>query len=336
MKPNQLVLIVSIAKLDDIVIKTIEKSSGAKCIELFKYLKPERVSDLKRHYNCLILALKAVKLRKRVTGIVFWQQFIGLYYNLLCYLLLLRSIPKSLILTVIYIRRIGKLGKVYHKFFELAFNSKYIEKLICHSSSERTYYLNNFGKHLDKKIIFCKLGEGIKLEYFASYSENKYFFSGGSSNRDYETLIKAFTGIDEQLVIACKPENIGSWEIPKNVKIIYNAYDENFINLIKNSYSIILPIKDPSISSGQLVLLNGMKLGKSSIVTGGNCMIDYTDKDYSIEVVPNSADSIKKAVIHLSNNQDLNNLMAKNAYKAYCENYSIDKYAERISILFME
>jgi glycosyltransferase involved in cell wall biosynthesis len=335
MKETQGILIVSIAKLDNILIEIIEGQTGKKCIELYKYPRPARVSDLKRHIDCLMVAYKAFRLRNKYSDIIFWQQFIGLYYNVLCYLLLTREVPRAMVLTVIYIRRNGLLGNLYHLLFKKAFRSKYIDKLICHSSSERKYYLGQFGQDLTKRIVFCKLGEGLITENLNRPPQKKYFFSGGSSNRDYGTLINAFKELDEQLVIACKPENIDNYEIPSNVTVLHNAYGEGFTNLIKDAYSIILTISDPTISSGQLVLLNAMRYGKSSIVTGGNCMSDYIDKSYAIEIPANSTDDIKNAVTFLSANPELNHSMSENAYNCYCENYSIDKYAENIAGLIL-
>lgn len=324
-------LIVSIAKLDDIVIKTIEQKSGMKCVELYKYAHPTRLTNFQRHKDCLSIAYKAFLLRKRYSNIIFWQQFIGLYYNLWCYFLFARKVPKSIILTVIYIKRHGMLGKIYHLLYKISFLSKLHSKLVCHSSSERNYYLIEFGQQLENEIIFCKLGEGMSLQKREPQPSEKYFFSGGSSNRDYETLISAFDGLAEKLIIACKPENIGALKIPKNVTILHNAYGDDFLNLINNAYSVILTISDPNVSSGQLVLLNAMRFGKSTIVTGGNCMSDYIEKEYAYEVPARDVEKLRESIILLSNNPQVNNSMSANAYKYYCDNYSIDKYAERIS-----
>lgn len=328
---NQKTLVVSYAKLDAIVIEAIENKTGKKCMELYKYTLPPRVSGLKRHVDYLVLAFRAITLKNKYTTILFWQQFIGLYFNLWCYLLLIRKYPQSIILTVIYIRRYGLLGKLFHSFFKLAFKSKYIDKLVCHSSNERIYYLDEFGQNLQNKIIFCKLGEGLPYKDCISIPEEKYFFSGGSSNRDYTTLIKAFDGLNQKLIIACKPENINIKEIPENITVLNNAYGIAFSDLIKDAYALILPINDPNVSSGQLVLLNGMRFGKCSIITGGNCMIDYVKDDYAISVPAKSVDDLRKAVTLLSVNPEQHRLMSVNAYNAYSSLYSIDKYAERIA-----
>ena len=125
MKKDRQILIVSIAKLDYVVIETITQSTDIKCRELYKYTLPARMSAMKRHIDCIILAFKAVTLRNKYSNIIFWQQFIGLYYNLFCFIFLIGQFPKSIILTVIYIRRYSTLGKLYHIFFKLAFRSKY-------------------------------------------------------------------------------------------------------------------------------------------------------------------------------------------------------------------
>jgi glycosyltransferase involved in cell wall biosynthesis len=330
MKKDQ-ILIVSITKLDNTVIETIAQSTDIKCCELYKYTVPDRMSSMKRHIDCIVLAFKAVALRNKYSNLIFWQQFIGLYYNLFCFIFLIGKFPKSIILSVIYIRRYSSLGKLFHMFFKLAFRSKYIHQLVCHSISERQYYLNEFGIDLEEKIIFCHLGEGLPYEDCLSIPDKKYFFSGGSSNRDYDTLIKVFAELDEQLIIACKPENINSAAIPPNVTIEHEAYNGQFNTLIENAYAVILTIADPNISSGQLVLLKAMRLGKSTIVTSGNCMADYIDRTYSMEVPAKSINELKEAVIFLSSHPDQNYSMSAHAYKKFINNYTIGRYADRIA-----
>jgi glycosyltransferase involved in cell wall biosynthesis len=333
MKRSDKILMVSITKLDDIVIDTIKKQTQKECVELYRFKRPTPVSAIKRHLICMVIAFKAVPLRKKYSYLIFWQQFIGLYYNLFCYLLFIRNFPKAMILTVIFIKRFNFFGKCHRFLYNLAFRSRYVNKMVCHSSTERNYYLSEFGKDLKDRIVFCKLGEGLVVSDLNNSSEKRYFFSGGGSNRDYETLIKAFQGLDEELIIACRPDNIGNYEIPSNVTIKHNTYGDDFSNLMRKAYSIILPISDPNISSGQLVLLNAMKYGKSSIVTTGNCMADYVDRKYTIEVSAKSVKELRDAVILLSKNPGLNKRMSVNAYNYYCKNFSIDRYAEEIADL---
>ncbi len=333
MEKNQNMLVVSLARLDSIVIETLERKTGLKCTELYRYTVPTRVSALKRHIDCLVLAYRVVTLRRKYKAIVYWQQFIGLYFNLWCTILFIRRFPQSIILTVIYMKRYGNVGKIFHSFFKLAFNSKYIDKLVCHASNERIYYLDEFGHNLANKVVFCKLGEGLNHKDCISEPEEKYFFSGGSSNRDYTTLIKAFEGLDQKLIIACKPENIMIQDIPANVSVLYDAYGVAFSNLIQNAYAVILPIQNPNISSGQLVLLNAMRFGKCLIVTAGNCMCDYINEDYAISVQAKSVDELREAVTFMADNQDQYRQMSFNAYNDYKGQYSVDKYAERIADL---
>jgi glycosyltransferase involved in cell wall biosynthesis len=333
MKTIENILIVSFAKLDSIVIETLENKTGRKCTELHKYATPPRVSGVRRHLDYIVLALRVIALKNKYGTVIFWQQFIGLYFNFFCYLLLIGKHPQTIILTVIYKRRFSFLGKVFHSFFKLAFRSKYIDQLVCHSSNERRYYLEEFGSDLDNKVVFCRLGEGLQFKDCLPIQEDQYFFSGGSSNRDYGTLIKAFEGGDQKLIIACKPENINVKVIPPNVTILYDAYGISFSNLIKNAYAVILPIQDPNISSGQLVLLNAMRFGKCSIVTAGNCMADYLNENYAISVPAKSVDELRAAVAFLSTNPEKLRMMSVNAYSDYNSYYSIDKYAERIAEL---
>ena len=73
-----------------------------------------------------------------------------------------------------------------------------------------------------------------------------------------------------------------------------------------------------------------MSYGKPLIVTSGDCMKDYTDPAYTLEVKAGSTDDLKKALFTLENNPELNRQMGFNSLRAYEKCFTIDKYAERI------
>jgi len=328
------ITVASIAQLDNNVIRVWEENFNARVEEIFIYKKPTRESTIKFHVNCIKVAWKVLKKSDKEDNIILWQQFIGIYYGVFTRIFhAFKNPTQCLVLTFIFMERKGLLGKMYKSFIKYAISSPSISKLVSHSEAEVNFLKKTFPS-LANKFEFCLLGEGSSIKF--NDKNKSYFFSGGSSNRDYKTLIEAFQKNKKPLMIACKNENIEGLKFPENVKIHYNAYGENFISLICASKAAIVLVKDNRVSSGQLVVLNAMRCGKPIIATNGAGMINYLNPSYSILVEPFSVRALCEAVNKIDNDPELEREMAKNAYDHYNEFFTIEKYALRIYEILRE
>lgn len=287
-------------------------------------------NSLYRHFSYFMIALKTFFYRNKYPYIIFWQQFIGLYYGLISRIFFfLISRPKTIVLTLIFIDRQGFSGNLYRKIFRFMLNSKAITYAVCHSKSEIKYY-KNILKPKNNKIVFTEVGEGEPGVTKQHDYEDIYFFSGGGSKRDYKTLIEAFKDLDYKLKVACLPTHVKNIEIPPNVEIIHNAWHKEFEKLIMNSYAVILTLQDPNISSGQLVLIKSMRMGKPAIVTAGDCLKDYADESFAISVKDHSPNEIIRAVNVIANDKKKSAAMAQNAFELYRNKHSRYKYVKRV------
>jgi len=332
-KKKKGIIAASVAQLDNEVIKVWESSLKTTVEEVFLYYEPKQLSSLELHKKSFLTAWKIFKKAEKEDTIIFWQQLIGLYYGALTKIFHpFRPKSQSLILTFIHKEKKGLIGSFFKLFLKFSLSSKEITKVISHSTSEVDLYKKTFPL-VSEKFTFCLLGEGTKSR---AYTKKKgYYFSGGASNRDYQTPIKAFGTNGKCLVIACRPESIEGLEIPKNVKAYHNAYGEKFLSLISNSKAAIIAVENNKISSGQLVLLNAMRFGKPIIATKGDCMSDYLDPSYAVLVKPNSVKDLKNAITKLEHDPELLKKMSKCAYLFYNRNFTIEKYAKRISNIIL-
>jgi len=290
-----------------------------------------------RHLGYFISAIRAFKRRNDYRSIVFWQQFIGIYYGLLCSVLGVKVFPPSIVLQFIFKRRQGISGWIQKNIFRYSLDACALNYFICNSSGEKIYYAQQFGNNRAKKIIFKALGYDIKKHglsgNFMPYQKKDYFFSGGTSNRDYLTLLKAFEGTNECLVIASLTRDMKGLKVGDNVKVFHNAFGEDFIELMANAYAVIIPLNNPDISSGQLVLLTAMFLGKPIIITNGGCVRDYVDEDCALLVRDHSVVDIKKSVAFLLQDRLRASDLAQKAAKRYEESFTLTQYAKRISAI---
>lgn len=289
--------------------------------------------DSYRHFTYMRVAIKTFMHRNSYDSIIFWQQFIGLYYGLITRILFfLPTRPKSVVLTLIYIKRAGIKGKIYHHFFKFMLMAKAINKAVIHSEVELELYKKVFNLTEDK-LAFEEVGDGEPSVYNKDYHDPLYFFSGGGSQRDYRTLIEAFSQTNLKLKIACLPNHVRGIKIPPNVELIHNAWHSKFDKLIAGSYAVLLTVKDPNISAGQLVLIKSMRLSKPVIVTAGNCMKDYTTNTMSFSVNAKSKSEIINAVNLLIADLALRDNMSKAAFDLYGSKFTHLQYIKRVCSL---
>ena len=220
-------------------------------------------SVARRHFSYLVLALNAIFNGKNYKAILFWQQFIGLYYSLLSHMIIKRT--DACLMPFIFKSRKGVLGRIYKAFINLGLRDKVIKGAICHSSAELIHYHKVFFRNKDK-IFFIPYGQSPMNKNHRNNANNiscekPYFFSGGTSNRDYLMLATVAEKINFPFVVACTRKDIKGIECPHNVKVYHDAYGDKFDALLGESSAVILLSRDPNISSGQIVLLQAMQNG---------------------------------------------------------------------------
>lgn len=327
------ILLVADCVVEGDFAETLEKKMSLKadtiCIDATNKAVIGRV---KRHLYYFILATKAYKNRKKYKYIIFWQQFIGFYYGVLWRIFCRSESAISLLLPLIYKRRRGIVGKMYEKVFIYLLKPKALNMAICHSSKERDFYLKQFGEDYAGKIKFVHYGINEIKNVCGEEHGEKYFFSGGASNRDYKTLIKAFCGIKEKLKIVCYPENIPQFGIvPENVSIICGLSKDEFLRLMSESTGVIIPLEDPFISSGQLVLLQAMALKKPIIATKSYGICDYIDESNAFIVKDHSSEDIQRGIKLFESDAEYVDKISKNAYNHFKDKFTRVHFSERVA-----
>ncbi len=222
------------------------------------------------------------------------------------------------------------------------FSLKGIHTAICFSTNEINYYKNIFSKHKDR-FLFIPLGRiSSDLKPNDGDTSGKklkdYIFSGGTSNRDYKTLIEAVRQTVLPLIIVGKRfnfyENVG--KIPSNIEILEEVYGQDFAQMMYKSKIVVIPLFDPNISSGQLVLLQAMELGKPIIATKAAGIVDYVIPDHNcILVSPQNSKELRCNILQLLYDSDKLKMLGENARESYLNNFTFERFIRRvISSLF--
>lgn len=274
------------------------------------------IDKFKRFFWYFVFPLRMIFLRGNFERIIAWQQFYGLNFAFWSRLFHLRKVNDLTVMTFIYKKKNGFLGKIYHKYMCFIVKSKYIDRFICFSKEESEYYPSLFG--VDKeRFVFIPVG--ISPIINVPQRDDGYIFATGRSNRDYIFLMSVFNKTTTyKCKIACDTLTCNSTE---NVTILNNCHGTEMIELMAHCHCVAIPLKDTTISSGQLVILQAMALGKPVICTDADGIRDYTSAETTI-MVPNSIEKWINAFGILYNEKDRYEIMCKVSKKTFEERFT--------------
>lgn len=289
-----------------------------------------KLATLIRFFWYFFFPLKMVLQRSKWDKIIAWQQFYGLNFAFWSRLLHLKKKNNLTVMTFIYKRKSGIVGKLYHTYMSFIVRSKYIDKFICFSKEECEYYPTLFGISKDS---FIYLPVGIEPLDSVETKDEGYIFATGRSNRDYDFLVKVLRGTDYKCQIAC--DTLNSRVIGGGIKILSDCHGDEMIQRMAQSHCVVIPLKDTHVSSGQLVILQAMALGKPVICTDVDGIRDYTSNDTSI-MIPNDEDRWKEALHSLYSNKDLYLKLSSSSYKRFKEYFTNNVMYRNIANIIKE
>lgn len=207
--------------------------------------------------------------RKKYNFIICWQQFFGLFYSFYCNLFKVKKQNTVIVLNFTYKDKKGLIGKIYKKVMSLCLKNSYIDYIHVLSKQYAERISKEFNLSM-KKFIIIPFGLDDDYEKYKNINcEYKNFsLSLGRSNRDYDFLIECWKKLpkENKLVIICdeykKPK-----DLYHNIIIRNDIVGDTALKYVSNCKTMILPIKDGTIPSGDTVLLRAMSYCKPVIIT---------------------------------------------------------------------
>lgn len=276
----------------------------------------QMIKTLFRYVLYFVFPLKIVLNRSRWNIIIAWQQFYGINFAFWCRLFHLKKKNKLIVMTFIYKKKAGLMGRLYHKYMSFAVRSKYIDKIICFSKGESLYYPEVFGVD-NSKFIYVPVGIAPLKD--VETSDEGYIFATGRSNRDYDFLMNVLKDTGYQCQIAC--DTLSDSQTGGGTIILSNCHGEEMIKRMARAHCVVIPLKDVKVSSGQLVILQAMSLGKPVICTDADGIRDYATEDTAI-MVHNDVDSWREAIVSLYEEKKRYNCMSESAMELFEKNFT--------------
>ncbi len=292
-----------------------------------------RFADLFRILKYFLFPLRMVLRRRELGRVIGYQQFYALNFAFFSRLFALKKVNELIVLEFIYKKKEGFLGKIYHRYMEFVVNSKYIDLFICFSKEECTYYSKLF--HLPgAKFQFVRLGmERLHTPPGdAVLLSEKYIFSTGRSNRDYDFLVDSLKDANYNVRIAC---DIYKRQTTRNVVIDNDCFNDKMLHYMRNSYCVVITLKDTSISAGQLVILQAMQMEKPLIITESKGISDYITDEHSGLVVSKTKESLLKALEEIYSDDDLYQRLINNGKREYENHFSMESMASDIGKIIL-
>lgn len=202
-----------------------------------------------------------------------------------------------------------------------------MDKIICFSSSEPQYYAETFSIPLAK---FAYVPLGMARINGVNTVKGDYVFSTGRSNRDYDFLIEAFSGTDIKVRIACGGYVYRGDADASNVEVLQGCYGKDMLEEMAHSFCVVIPLKDTHISSGQLVILQAMQLGKPVIVTENDTARNYIENGQTGYIIKKDKKDLLDAIKDLRDNSNLYKDISDKAVSVFEEQYSLNGFARHI------
>lgn len=280
--------------------KAIEKATRIKW-DVYKVVSNENhggiLQKIVRYVKYFLAPMKIAKNRNDYGKVIAWQQFYGLILAFYLRLLHAKDYPEIIVLTFIYKPKKYLVGKIYDKFMRYIVTSGYIKYFVVFSESEKKQYADYFDIP-ESQFIYKTLGYEDKTKDLPILGTEDFFLAAGRSNRDYKFLIEAWNKRKENLEIICDTLNLK--HVADNIKIFTNCHDDDFFKKLSKCKAVIVPLENPHISSGQLVIIQAMMYGKPVIVTENDTVTNYIDSGRTGLVIRKTEHALSNAIDTLS------------------------------------
>lgn len=199
-----------------------------------------------------------------------------------------------------------------------------VNLFVVHSKAERAQYSEWLGLPIER-FQFVPLQIG-KIPHVAEEEVKEPFIvSMGSAQRDYATLFEALRKLKIKTIVVAADHAISGLDIPECVEIRQGLTREACQELCQRARLSVVPIGNRETASGQVTLVEAMRMGRPIIAT--NCMgtEDYIiSGETGILTEFKSVQSMSEAIERMWNDRELRERLGKNAAQ-YAEKYLSDE-----------
>lgn len=238
--------------------------------------------------------------------------------------------PPLLLLTFSAKQNAARFGAITRRWLT------YVDHLTVPSEWEAAYYTRLFGLPADR-VSVCHLGAYDRWGGLPSVAASPgatqgtpYLFSGGLTDRDYQTLLGAVAGSGIRTIVATRPYIGGRLLIPAEVKISDLLSGAEYAATVAGAQAVIIPLKPVNHAAGLSLILDAMALGRPVICSAIPAVRDYIqDGVTGLLVPPGDADALRAAIRYLLERPEEAAAMGQAARRRFEAYHTFDAFARR-------
>lgn len=284
-----------------------------------------------RYPGYFLNAYKALQSARRgdYDAIVAWESKNGLPLALFRWLRRDRH-PPLVLLTFSAKQNAARFGALVRR------SLRYVDHLTVPSEWEAIYYTRMLGLPAER-VSVCHLGAYDRWSGLPSVATPPgaeggvpYLFSGGLTDRDYQTLLDAVVGSGIRTMIATRPYIRRRLPIPAEVTISDLLSGADYAATVAGAQAVVIPLKPVNYAAGLSLVLDAMVLGRPVICSAIPAVRDYVEEGVTgLLVPPGDADALRAAIRYLLDHPDQAAAMGQAARRRFKERHTFEQFARR-------
>lgn len=290
------------------------------------YLVPERAEDEQEEFSVWRQAWVLYRQRKQYDRVVTMGIRESMAYAALC---ALTGQASRQVMTEVFVdqaRPNSFLWKVKNRLY--GWLARRAVGIITNSTDEIETTAQRFGVERDR-LTFIPLCPTRPPEVTAE-EKPPYVLSAGRTLRDYELMWQVAERLDVPVVIVCGQDDLPGRASTERITIHREIDRARYLDLLRGSAVVALPLLPTERSTGQVVFLEAMAMGKPVITTRSPGTIDYVAHERSGWLIETSdSEALYQACVMLLGDMDLRQRLGEAALAWVREHGAPDQYAQR-------
>jgi len=164
--------------------------------------------------------------------------------------------------------------------------------------------------------------------------QTPFLLAMGSSKRDYNTLFAAVRASKHPTVVVAARHAIEGLVVPENVDLRFSLSARECHQLAQRARINVVPVLNHHTASGQVTIVEAMRMGRAVIATACMGSEDYIESDVNgLLVEPGAVDALRAAIERLWDDAELRRKLGSNAERfvaRYCSDEAAGQALDRI------
>jgi glycosyltransferase involved in cell wall biosynthesis len=198
--------------------------------------------------------------------------------------------------------------------------------ILTNSSAEIEIIARRFGIPT-RRLRYVPMHSNISEPWFCGRNDG-FVLSAGRTRRDYSSLLDAAPRIEAPVVILCGKHDLRDAIVPRGVTVLHEIPRKQYLDYLERCALVVLPLKAADRSTGQVVLLEAMALGKAVVATRSTGIQDYArDGENAVLLQSNEPEGMAREVNRLLRDEAVRTRLAEQALADVQRHYTFDIHA---------